>query len=44
MKIGPVTGIEVFESAGALVIEVQVQSRHPEHGKSWVEEYTTRYS
>ena len=36
MKIGPATGIEAFESAGALVIEVQVLSRQQEHVKSWV--------
>ena len=30
------TGIEVFESAGTLVVQVQVLSRHPGNLKSWV--------
>ena len=34
VKIGPVTRIEVFESARVLLIEVQVPSRQPEHVKS----------
>ena len=37
VKIGLVTEIEVFESAGALVKEVQVPSRQPGNVKSpWV--------
>ena len=36
VKIGLVTGIEVFESAGALVLEVEVPSRQQGHVKSWV--------
>ena len=36
VKIGPVTEIEVFESARALVKDVQVPSRHPGHVKFWV--------
>ena len=36
VNIGPVTEIEVFESAGALVTEVQVPSRQPGNVKSWV--------
>ena len=35
-KIGLVTGIEVFRSAGTLVIEVQVPSQQPGNEKSWV--------
>ena len=36
VKIGPVIGLEVFKSAGALVIEVQVPSHQPGNSKSWV--------
>ena len=36
VKIGPVTEFEVFKSAGALIIEVQVQSRQPTNVKLWV--------
>ena len=36
VKIGPLTEIEVFASAGALVREVQVPSRQPGDLKSWV--------
>ena len=36
VKIGPVTGIEVFKSAGTLVIEVQVPSQQPGESKSCV--------
>ena len=36
MKIGPVTGIDVFDSAGILVTEVQVPSRQARNLKSWV--------
>ena len=35
-KFGPVTGIEVFKSAGTLVAEVQVPSQQPGNSKSWV--------
>ena len=35
VKIGPVSGIEVFKSAGTLVIEVQVPSSQPGNPKSW---------
>ena len=34
VKIGTVTGIEVFESAGTMVIDVQVPSQQPENSKS----------
>ena len=33
---GPVTEIEVFKFAEAVVIEVQLPSRQPGHVKSWV--------
>ena len=36
VKIGPVTGNEVTESAAILVVEVQVPSRQPGNSKSWV--------
>ena len=36
VEIGPVTEIEVFESAGALVLEVQEPSQQQGHVKSWV--------
>ena len=36
VEIGPVTEIEVFESAGALVLEVQGPSLQQGHVKSWV--------
>ena len=36
LKIGPVTGIEEFKSAGTLVIEVLVPSQQPGNSKSWV--------
>ena len=36
VKIEPVTGIEVFESAGTLVIEVLIPSQQPGNEKSWV--------
>ena len=36
VEIGPVTEIEVFESAGALVLEVQGPSQQQGHVKSWV--------
>ena len=36
VKVGPLTGIEVFESAGASVEEVQVSHQRPEQVKSWV--------
>ena len=36
VKIGPVTEIEVFESAGTLVKEVQAPSRQPGNSKSWI--------
>ena len=36
VKIGSVTGIEVFDSAGALVKEARVPSRQPGNMKSWV--------
>ena len=36
MKIGPVTEIEVFESAGAVVTEVQVPERLSTFVQSWV--------
>ena len=48
VKIGPLTGIEVFESAG-WVIEVQVPSRQPRNVKSWerisrgVEQYARHF-
>ena len=35
-KIGPVNGIEVFKSAGTLVMGVQVPSRQPGNSESWV--------
>ena len=35
VKIGPVTGFEVFVSSGTLVKEVQVPSRQPGNLKSW---------
>ena len=35
-KIRPVNGIEVFKSAGTLVIEVQVPSQQPGSSESWV--------
>ena len=35
-QIGSVTGIEAFESAGTLVLEVRVPSRHTRKLKSWV--------
>ena len=36
VQIGPVTGIEVFKSAGTLVIRVQVPSQQFGKSKSWV--------
>ena len=36
VKVGSVTGSEVFESAGTLVTEEQVPSRQPGNLKSWV--------
>ena len=36
MRIGPVTEIDVFDSAGTLGIEVQVPSRQQGNVKSWV--------
>ena len=36
VKIGPVTDIEVSESAGALANEAQVPPRQPGNVKSWV--------
>ena len=36
VKIGPVTGIEVFKSARTLVVEVQVPSQQSGNSKSWV--------
>ena len=36
VKMGPVTGIEVFKSARNMVIEVQVPSQHPGNSKSLV--------
>ena len=36
VKIGPVTGIEVFKYAGSLVIEVWVPTQQPGNEKSWV--------
>ena len=36
VKIGPVTAIDVFKSAGTLVIEVHVPSQQPGNSKSWM--------
>ena len=36
VRIQPVTGIEVFKSAGNMVIELQVPSQQPGISKSWV--------